>query len=238
MIAGGGHGMSGFVDDPVQRGIATDHGGCRRTRDLVRRAFSNQQFVEHDPEREDVRPAIGMVRLAGDLRRGVARRAHDDPGVVGARRAGQAEVADLRLRLGREQNVRRLDVAVNDPVFVGVGQAVANAFDDGDGLDRIDRAVVGGIEERLAVHQLHHDVRHAVGIAKIIDANQVRMIEAGHRLGLAFEGLVELRVLAELARQDLDRDIAVEAPLASPVHGSHPALGDESMELIGRQERG
>jgi len=81
-----------------------------------------QEFVERDSQRVNV--AAGVALSLKSLGRHVANRAND---VSGPRqpiflRLRQAEVGDPHDAAGVEQEVRRLDVAVNDSPFVGVGQ--------------------------------------------------------------------------------------------------------------------
>ena len=52
------------------------------------------------------------------------------------------------------------------------------------------------------------------------------------RLLLNEEAADELRVGGEVARQDLQRHVAVEAHLAGAVDGSHPAFSDQLLDLV------
>ena len=73
------------------------------------------------------------------------------------------------------QHVVRLDVAVHDAVLVGVAQA-------GEHLQRSRSAALGGsgpsvvddLLERPALQVLHGDVRAAVGLAAVVDGDDVR----------------------------------------------------------------
>ena len=79
--------------------------------------------MEHYPDGKYVRPRINPLRMLQHLRRGVMGRAeyrfaHLDSGTD---RPGQAEVADFRPGLLIEQNVTRLNIAMEDAVFMGMG---------------------------------------------------------------------------------------------------------------------
>ena len=52
---------------------------------------------------------------------------------------------------------------------------------------------------------LHRDVVGAVELAAVVDADDVRVLKAGRRLGLAAEALDELVVLGEALVQQLQR---------------------------------
>ena len=72
---------------------------------------------------------VGVARLQGLLRRDVVEGAEGDAGLGqvavagGAEAAGQAHVDELGPAGRRDDDVRRLDVAVDDAAGRGVGQA-------------------------------------------------------------------------------------------------------------------
>ena len=175
-------------------------------------------FPEHHPDRPDV--AGRRRRLAAQpLRRDVRER----PGHVADRRqrvrlgeAGEAEVeqADRRLRPVLEQDVRRLDVAVDDSLPVRVGQA----FEDLRG--RLDRAGVRqlSVPRRLA-HRRAGDVLvrdvDVVAVARLrVDPLAARMAELRGRARLALGARAGLA----LARDDLERDVEAVALVACEPH--------------------
>ena len=60
----------------------------------------------------------------------------------------------------------------------------------------------------LALEQLHRHVQPALGLAQVVDRDDVRMAEAADRLGLAVEALVQLVLVAQLRREHLEGDDA------------------------------
>ena len=79
-------------------------------------------------------------------------------------------------------------------------------------VDRVLRRqpAVDQLLQRAALDVLHRDVVGAVELAAVEDGDDVRVLEAGRRLGLAAEALDELAVLGEAAVQDLQRDLALQ----------------------------
>ena len=68
------------------------------------------------------------------------------------------------------------------------------------------------VGERLAVDVLHHDERPpVVGLARVVDADDVRVREPRREPGLAQEALAEGRVAREVLGEQLDRHRAVRA---------------------------
>ena len=81
--------------------------------------------------------------------------------------------------------------------------------------------------ERSAMHHLHNDVEHAVNLPEVINADEVRVIEFGHALGLALKRRLKGSVLTEVAGQYFNRDFTIEGLLLSQVDGSHTSFCDE-----------
>ena len=99
--------------------------------------FAGEEFVEHDAKAVDVGAMIEAAEVTGGLfGRHVGGGAEDlaveRDGELGVVAAGEAEVGDVRLAGVVEQNVARLEVAMDDLcrcVFDGVGVcATRSAF--------------------------------------------------------------------------------------------------------------
>jgi hypothetical protein len=73
--------------------------------------------------------------------------------------------------------------------------------------------------------------------AHVVERADVRVVQCGDRLRLAFEARAPLGVGAELLGQDLDGDVAVEARVAGSVNLSHPAGTDGGQDLIRAEPR-
>ena len=185
-------------------GARRDGGGVQVLGDDGQRVVGQEgqaagdQFVEHDAQGVEVGAAV--VRLAQrqfrcQVKDGAGDGAFDRN--AGGDAPGQAEIAQLgggtRPRQGilAQQDVLRLEVAVDDAPGVGVLQGGAHLAGDGQDLFQRSRAA---IVQRRALHQLHDDkwqrargvlaVRDP-GFSCIVDGDDVGVIEPGSRLGLA-----------------------------------------------------
>ena len=115
---------------------------------------------------------------------------------------GQAEVENLHLpRLG-DEDVRRLDVAMDDALRV----RGAERFGD------LHRQVEHGVElqlrrdalaKRLPLEQLHHDEGLAVVLFDVVNRADVRMVQCGGRARLAAEPIERLSVAGKSSGRNL-----------------------------------
>ena len=153
--------------------------------------MARQQFVQQDPEAEDIGPMIDL-RAARLLGRHVGRRAERHPrlghvpgachGPVAAEcvhKFRQTEVDDLRVSLFGQHHVGRLQVAVHDADLVRARETFGDLDGDVKGSGRRQRTARDDVAERLAPHQLHGDERHPFDFADVVDDSDMRMLERG-----------------------------------------------------------
>jgi hypothetical protein len=201
---------------------------------LRRRRFerdrARQHFVERDAERVDVRAAVDVVAIAADLLRTHVDGRADERAGFGQRRgllrAREPEVRDHRFVLVREDQVRRLDVAVDDPVLVRVEQRPRRSRDDARTILRRELAVLERAIERFALDELHRVPVHVVGLADFVDLDDVLVRQLRDRLRLAQEALDHRFRDREARRQDFHRDAAFQSFLLGFEHDAHRAATD------------
>ena len=129
--------------------------------------LAGQQLEQQHAERVDV--GGGGDRAAGDLLgRGVLRRQRDAAlarqqrhRLVVAEQLGDAEVEQLDLAVAGDQHVRRLEVAVDDQVGVGVRDRRLDVQEQADAILDAEPLVVAEAIDVLAVDVLEHQVRLA-----------------------------------------------------------------------------
>ena len=159
----------------------------------------------------------------------------DRPGVFAAVDLGEAEVGDLGLAVERQEDVRRLEVAVDDPVIVGDAHGPGEGLDELRGLADRERAAAQLPLEAAAVDVLHDEVGEPVPLADLVDLHEVGVREAGHRLHLGAEPGQLLRVGARPAWIILRATTRFERALSSPVDDAHAPLSQLLEDLqVGR----
>ena len=179
-----------------------------RCRFAAERAVAGQHLVEHAAERPDVRSLIdclttrllrrhvrsGPEQLAIDGRCDHRRRVGQRVSSSGSRGLfGEAKVQHLDRAVCRDDDVRRLEIAMNDPALVSRVERIRDLPRDYERLcqanrrsdDRVigdrsriaDRDVAHSPCECLAFDQLHHQRRNAARVLEAVQCGDVRMIE-------------------------------------------------------------
>ena len=154
--------------------------------------------------------------------------------------ARDAEVRDAEVPVARDEEVRGLDVAMDDSARV-------RRVERGRGLPEpphreVGRHRPGGepIGDRAVRHVLHDDERKAVGgLADVVDRDDVRLArERRGRARLPEEALAELVLPRVALREHLDRDGATEPLVGGAIDVAHPAVRDELLHGVAGRERG
>ena len=137
-----------------------------------------------------------------------------------------------------EQDVLGLDVAVDHAVLVGVLQRVGHLAGDAhrvlDGQLLLARQPVA---QRLAL-DVGHDVEdQPVGLARVEQREDVRVLEVGGGLDLGQEPL-GAEDGGQLGAQDLERDLAVVPHVVRQVHRGHAAGAQLALDDVAVGEGG
>ena len=184
-----------------------------------------QQFVEDGPETVDVGRRAEPAPAQGLLGGHVGRRAHDHArprqAVVLLDAPGQAKIGDVGLSVAVNQDVARLEVAVQNAALMGVMDRPSHGsqhLSRARGLHAGRRAA-----EAPALDQFHGEVVLAVLLADLVDGHDVGVIERCGGLGFALEALNVGRGGELSGENHLDGDQAIEAQLQGLVHHSHAA---------------
>ena len=210
----------------------------REERDVgggLERGLPRQHLVRDAAEREDVAPGIDVGLAHRLFRAHVVRGPQTDAGTRQAGvlphvgREGDAEVGDDRVVV-LEEDVARLHVAMDDPLFVGVLQRVGDAR--GHAHDLVDLQPPPGVEplpKRFARHEGGDEVDLPVRLPRVVQREDVRMLEVRRRPDLAQEPRRPDRV-GELGSQNLDRHLATMALVGRKIdrrHAARPDLADD-----------
>lgn len=202
---------------------------------LPPRPFSGEELVQHSAQHVDVgrrghrlTPKLFGRRI---LRR---QRAHVRCRLIGQRLLGlqelrDAEVQQLHLADPRDEDVRRLQVAVHDEGLVRVLGGVAHDAEQAQPFFDRQPLPVAMSGDRAPVHVLHDEIGRALGReAGIEQASDVRVREPRQDVRLGLEprrGGERLRRPAKELQRDLLLVLAI-GPFGQ-IHRSHPAMPDD-----------
>jgi hypothetical protein len=172
----------------------------------------------------------------GLLGRHVRRRSHEGAGIrerVLAGHARDAEVGDLRATLFVEDDVRRLQVAVDQATVVRVCEARRDVCGDALAL-RVVEWLPGSkpVFERAAGEVLEHHVRTALRAPVVVDPADVRVRERSDRLSFSLEPLG-----IGVGSEQLQCDVSVELRVVRKPDLCHPAGSELLLETVSASDR-
>ena len=138
----------------------------------------------------------------------------------------QTEVENFGVSALGDENVGRLDVAMNNALGVGGVERIGDFDAQGENRFQFHGAGADQVLERDAVKKFHDQKGAAVFLADVVDRADVGMVERRGGLGLAAEALERLTVLRQIFRQELQRDEAAEARVFGFVNHAHAAAAE------------
>ena len=109
------------------------------------------------------------------------------------------------------ENIRRLDVPMNDAAGVRSVERVGNL--DAERQERVElhRAAGDQVLERRTVEELHDEEGASPVFIDVVDGADVGMIQGRGCFSLAAEALQRLAILGQVLRKKLEGDKASEA---------------------------
>ena len=158
-------------------------------------------------------------------------------GDVGVGQLRDAEVGDLDLVGVVEDQVGRLDVAVDDAPRVRVVERRGHLAHEADHLLRLEARALGEhLRDGLAVDELHGEVGQPALLAQVEERDDPRVGERAGDLRLVVEALDEGAVLGARARDveadGLDRERPLDQGVEGLVDGPHGAVAQAARDLV------
>ena len=212
-----------------------DAGNHGTRRAAAERLDAGRHLVDHGAERKQVAPRVHLF-APGLLGRHVGHRAerrsrhrqlvvgrHRRRGVRRLDQLRQAEVEDLHAALVADEDVSRLDVAVDDPLGVRRVQSISQLDGEIEHVGHRDWRALDAVAQRLALERFHHDERRAVVVPDVEHRADAGVAERAGRAGFEAEALEGGFVAGRFGRQELEGDLAAETPVFGEVDHAHAA---------------
>src|SRR5439155_5488649 len=133
--------------------------------------------------------------------------------------------------VGSNLDIRRLQIAMHDPLLVSGFERLGNLPGD------VDRRIDGNwsslhrLGKVFPFYEFHDERTNAAGFLEAVDVRDVGVVERGQRLRLAREARQPVGVGREVIREDLDRDVAIEFAVAGAIDLAHPAHANQRADV-------
>ena len=136
-------------------------------------------------------------------------------------RLGQSEVKDFGLPACSNEDVRGLDVAVNDAFAVSGIERIGNLDAEVEYGFNFQRFAENTMGQRLSLEILHGNKWLAFMLAKIVNGANVRIVESGGGPRFAFEALESLRILGQALRKKFKCNTTAQARVFGLTYHTH-----------------
>src|SRR5437763_1162672 len=169
---------------------------------------------------------------------GVRRRPRRDAGHPQHRRVDprDAEVRNLERTARRENQVRRLDVAMDDAACVREVECLQELRCDRDQLAELEaRLPVQIFAQSRPIDVFHRDERDFLVLAVFVDADDVGVMQAARGTGLVLETPHELHGeirIDEILAHRLDCNSALDVRIERLVDDAHRALAEDALDFV------
>jgi len=217
---------------------------CHRSHTARReRRIANQHLVGHARQTVLVGTPVDLALAERLLGAYVAWRANRDSGsrnalrAVGVRkRARNSEIGDECLS-ARQQDVRRLDISVNDAFCVSRGERAGDFPNERrDGFNRHGSISLETLAERFAIHERHHVIQQSVRFSRIVEREDVRMTEPRADGDFVLEPL-DANETSDLRVEHLDGGFPLELLVVSEVNHRHATATELALDGVTVGER-
>ena len=149
-----------------------------------------------------------------------------------AQQASDAEVGDQRLAEAIEQDVGRLQVAMDHAPPVRVVQRPSRVAQQLHRVEPRQRPLLLQASRQGACGQVHGDIQPAVGLAHLEDRDDVRVPQGGARARLLVEAPYKRRVAQQVGAQDFERDLSFQRRVCGSVDCRKTAAADSLQDRV------
>ena len=194
---------------------------------------------EDDPQGIEVGRRRGVL-APGLLRRHVLGRPEHrplgrEPSIPGEPRQAEIEQLDEvpAAAPGDEIDIVRLEIPVDYPEIVSAGERCGDLLQHVDGKRQVHRSPHDDIGQRLSDQELHDEIGQPVlGLAEIVDIDDVGVVDAVHSPGLSQEPGAEVLLAPPFRLKDLDGHDPIDEQMPGAIDRSHAAHSQSAFQSV------
>jgi hypothetical protein len=148
------------------------------------------------------------------------------------RQLRQAKIQNLHSPVARDKNIFRLQVAVNDALVVRRCQSSRHLLCELGRLSRRQRTGIQPSTQGFAFQKLRDQIRRTFVLAKIMNRQNVGMIQRRYRPRLLLEPPQPFGVAGKRPRQNFDGHVAIQPRIAGAIHLTHASDAEQGLDLV------
>ena len=153
--------------------------------------------------------------------------------VAGVEPFGQSEIGHEWFAATVEQDVSRLEIAMQNPVLMRVLHSARHFGHKPDAFARFTAQRGPGFLQAAAGRVFHAEERQPVfALADFIDGKNIRMIETGRRFSFTSKTFQRLARIGVIGHHSLERDDPARMPLTRAINHAHSAASDFLQNLV------
>ena len=145
---------------------------------------------------------------------------------------GEPEIQDLCMLAGSDEDVGRLDVAMDNARLIGGIQPVGDFDCQWQQFHHRHWFAADALLERLTLHEFHCDVGATILLADVVDGADVWMIESRGGPGFAAEAAKRIPIRRHFGGQEFDGRKASQTNVLGLVHDAHAAAAERAQQTI------
>ncbi len=138
----------------------------------------------------------------------------------------QSEIQNLGVAALGDENVCRIDIAMNDAMRVRGVQRVGNLDSEPEQKVNFQRTPRNAVHQGHAVQKFHGDEGFAVQLTNVVNRTNIRMIQRRCGFGFELKTGERLRIMSNLLGQELERDEAMQPHVLGLINHPHAAAAE------------
>ena len=145
----------------------------------------------------------------------------------GLRQFGKSEMQSLDAAIFGYKKIFRLQIAMNDSLFVGCGQSVGNLQGIVQSLAHRNRSAPQPLAKSFSLEQFRYDVGRSLVSSDIEYRKNIGMVQGGGSQCLLLKATQPIGVQRERLRQDFDGYFTFEARVTGAIDLAHATRAEK-----------